>query len=342
MIDHLKITIKDFAGTFDNCVNYRPRYHRKFGLMEFWDLPGIGSGTTHYMKVRRLQMSGNTIYVSGSIRKWAYNKNTFADLTSTMLEHAFSSLAEKLNIPLDELYAARVTQCEIGLNIRPRIPSYKVLPLFVKYSTLKINREYQESGTIYFNGTAKKLKIYDKGREIIRHAPHSKERWRRFFNGMGAKGYNFLRVEYTLPNQKSFKQNKLECITCTGDLVKSFPALFEFWCKETNRIILFNNIEIDESVMIPAEHEIAEALNKYGYEHTIDTRQKKVTTENINSVYTQRSQLKSDILNVIKKYDTKEYRTYSFRRDATRYILIWSKGEPSIDLPKGLKLLWKS
>lgn len=70
---------------------------------------------------------------------------------------------------------ARFTDCEIGANINIRYPVKEVLHMVVAYSKLKRNDERIDEGTLYFEGTDKKLKLYAKDIEIAAKSHWTKQ-----------------------------------------------------------------------------------------------------------------------------------------------------------------------
>lgn len=111
----------------------------------------------HYLTINHA-LKTNTIKIVGSLRKRAYHKASFSDLNKDKFEQTIRELAKTLNITFEEIKKARFTDCEIGANINIRYPVKEVLHMVVAYSKLKRNDERIDEGTLYFEGTDKKLK----------------------------------------------------------------------------------------------------------------------------------------------------------------------------------------
>ena len=218
MIDFIKIRLDDFSGNLKNCTKKEISSDLKTGLIyENCLLPNDKlAGNLHNLKLSHC-MGINRLTVKGSVRKWYNNRNTAADLTAAAFEKMIKLLAQKLNIPVDELCRAEFTKCEIGMNVRPAIPCREVIPMIVRYGRLPVDKEksYFEE-TSYFGKTAKMLKIYDKGKEIGDRARDGKNgiTHKEMFDILKKKGYHFLRVEYTLTHKKALNQNEIGRASC--------------------------------------------------------------------------------------------------------------------------------
>ena len=98
---------------------------------------------------------------------------------------------------MNEFRKATFTKCEIGLNIRTRIPVKDIVPMIVRYSTFK---RYQFGfQTVGFIGTELDLKMYDKCEELLEHnKKYDKEAKRKAFKALADKNYNFFRIEFNM------------------------------------------------------------------------------------------------------------------------------------------------
>ena len=349
MIDFIKIRLDDFSGNLEkNCVRKETYPDPKTGLIyENYTLPNDNSSAKrHSLKLYRC-MGENRLTVKGSVRKWYNNRNTAADLTAAAFEKMIKLLAQKLNIPFDELCRAEFTQCEIGMNVRPAIPCCEVIPMIVRYGRLSVDKAISyPRRTSYFGKSVKRLKIYDKGKEIGDRAREGENAitHKEMFDILKKKGYHFLRIEYTLSNKKAFNQNGMGHIKTIGDLINNYADLYTFWCYETSRIVLFNRI--DESCeMKKAELEIAKTLNSYGFDKAQEKNAAGINKENPNkrSVSAAESAILKKILTVIRKYRSKEdYNINSFRRDITRELMRRRRADPAFDIYSGIRALWLS
>lgn len=160
----------------------------------------------HYLNVSQNKKTG-TVTLTGSLRKRSYNRVTLLDMSQSMFVQTLKGIAKELCIPFEELRRAKFTQCEIGANIRTRIPAIDILPLVVDYAHYERNDNYIEKGTLYFNGTDRLLKLYVKDDEIAAHSfsEEKRELKKMSFDRLKAKGIHHLRIEFTMKTHRSFK-----------------------------------------------------------------------------------------------------------------------------------------
>ncbi len=347
MIDWIKITLRDFTGSLDYCQQGDVGVDKETGLIyENYHLPnGYREPKQHWMHVAR-QAGSNKISVEGSIRKWGNHRNTLADLTAKTFERALHKLARRLNVPFEELCRAGFTQCEIGLNVKTAIPGYQITPMVVKYGRLKNRREAgDKSKTIYFEGTAKMLKLYDKVIEIADKAGGGTENaamMRRISDRLLEDHQNYLRIEYTLFHQKGFGQHGLGHIKTIGDLIAHYSDLYEFWCRETHDIVLFNDNATppNREKLNKSELRIIDNLDIYGFEGAVE-REASGINEDAPTASQMLSRAQKKILTVIGKYYRDGYCTQTLRLDASRHL--WrQRSRFKVDIPLNacLRALW--
>lgn len=319
MIDWIKITLRDFTGTLDNCRKGAVLADEETGLMyENYTLSnGLKTPKQHRLKIAR-QVGSSTLTVKGSIRKWGTHRDILADLSAKHFEKTVRKLADKLHISFEEICSARFTQCEIGLNIKTRIPCYEIIPMVVKYGGVK---KSIEGDSVYFEGEAKKLKIYDKGKEVADNAEGANNRrmMKRISDWLRKNGHHYLRIEYTLHHHKGFIQYGLGHIETVGDLITHYSDLYTFWCRETNRITLYNPATVpNKEKLKAAEFKIAMNLAVEGYQKTLD--QINHQYKNAKSANQMRSRARQKILAVVNKFYPDTYNTQTLRLDAARNL----------------------
>lgn len=326
-----------FTGNFDNCRAEDGGVDEATGVVyENYTLPNQWqTPKQHRMRISR-QAGSNKVYVKGSIRKWSNHRDTMADLTARNFEAALRKIAQKLNITFEELCEARFTQCEIGLNIKTSIPCYELIPMVVRYGALP---KTIGGDSVYFEGAAKKLKIYDKGKEVADNAGGMKNRrmMKRISDWLRENGHNYLRIEYTLHDRESFVQHQLGHIETVGDLITHYSDLYEFWCREINRIALFNKATVpSREKLTKAEFEKAMNLAIDGYDETV--RLIKEKHKNPSS----RSKALKQLFAVVNKFYPDTYNTQTFRLDAARN-LSRKHAKLSAEIPIGAcyRALWK-
>jgi len=246
MIDKIVIRFSNFSGSLDNCRPQRELIKKESD----WDkyrLPRSSRKGDHSLFVGVNKEDKKKVVVSGSLRNWLYGKSTFRDLTAYDFEMVILKLADALHIQPSELGKTKFTQCEIGLNVKIKTSCKEIIPKIVDYHLYDRDNVLDE--TVYFNGSCKHLKIYDKTTEV---AAKNKE-LREPIGVMQAKGNHILRIEFTLDNKKAFTQSHMGFIRTIGDLHINYSNLYEFWAKNINDIVIMNALEENKS-MTPKEY----------------------------------------------------------------------------------------
>lgn len=329
MIDNIKITLRDFSGNLDNC-----KYIKEGKYDYFYFLSNSDSSKAARLLVRKNKVNGSLV-ISRSIRKWYFNKGSLLDLTAKSFKRVMEKLAKDLNISFEELCQGKITQCEIGQNVRVKVPIAEIIPYLVDYGHLE--RRQIENGTVYFNGRVKKLIVYDKVAEIAVRGIKAKKR---ALDILEEKGYHFLRIEFKLFYQKSFNQHNMGHISTVGDLIFNFFNLYEFWTHQINRIIVFPTIEKDIQNMTQKEQLIGDGLNHLGFEKFVEEYQSKCKSRTKHGLKSARSKAYKEVLDVLNKFGSKsKYGKDSLRADVARHLLRKSKQE-DVCLPLLFQNLW--
>jgi len=349
MIDHLKIILSDFSGDLNKkCKKVKPRKLIKSPDNERYDYDNFrlynNSGVEkHYLKVSH-NKSIKTVTLSGSLRKRSYNRVTLLDMPQSKFIQTLKGIANDLNISFDELRRAKFTQCEIGANVRTRIPAIEILPLIVDYAHYKRIDDYIEKGTLYFDGADRLLKLYVKDDEIAAHSFSEEKRIlkKESFDRLKTKGIHHLRIEFTLKTHRAFKNRGMDHIKTIGDLIDHYSELYDFWTKEISQIVVFNSLRYDEKTLSKKERDIVSGLEDLGFFNFVKTFQdhhvsKNTTTKSKKSA---KSEAYSSICKVLDKYyDSKVYNKYNLRTDVAKYLIGKSK-QFQLDLPLLVRNLW--
>ena len=345
MIDSIKIILRDFSGDLKNCI---PKPSRKLienpGEKEYdnYRLPNRAKSDRHYLTINHA-LKTNTIKIVGSLRKRAYHKASFSDLNKDKFEQTIRELAKTLNITFEEIKKARFTDCEIGANINIRYPVKEVLHMVVAYSKLKRNDERIDEGTLYFEGTDKKLKLYAKDIEIAAKSHCTKQDKRKAcYARLRECGNNMLRIEFTLKYQRSFNHHQMGYIKNIGDLIEHYHDLYAFWTREVARLIFFNYLDYSNAQLTEKEKYIINGLEQYGFESFAEEYQNLCTlnSKTTNSIKTAKSQAYKSICKILDEYyDRKTYNMYNLRVDIAKHLIRKSKSE-NLDLPLLLRNLW--
>ena len=348
MIDSIKIILKDFSGDLRNCTFVEPKKlindieGEKYDYVNY-RLYNKSSSAKHYLSVSQNKKTG-TVTLTGSLRKRSYNRVTLLDMSQSMFVQTLKGIAKELCIPFEELRRAKFTQCEIGANIRTRIPAIDILPLVVDYAHYERNDDYIEKGTLYFNGTDRLLKLYVKDDEIAAHSFSEEKRKlkKMSFDRLKAKGIHHLRIEFTMKTHRSFKNKGMEHIRTVGDLIDHYSELYDFWTKEINRIVIFNKLQYNEADLSSKEKGIILGLKELGFFEFVDSYQNfcMSTTTTSKSAKSAKSDAFKEVRLILDKYfDRKEYNKFSLRIDVAKYLIGKSK-QFKLDLALLIRTLW--
>ena len=231
MIDSVKIKIENFTGKMDNC-----EFDYSYKNIFIYQLYNESRDSS----LKLIQnTSKNSLVIINSLRKWYLGETSLLDLNSKTFKKAILKLSKLLGISSVEICNGSVTQCEIGLNVKVRIPCEKIIPKICKYSSLK---RYEYDGeTVGFLGSNKELKIYHKCQEITANSQKGISKFKAFAR-LQEKGNYFLRIEFTLLDKQSFEQHDLDFIRTIGDIATNYSVLYEFWTSQIDKVIMSNII----------------------------------------------------------------------------------------------------
>ena len=266
------------------------------------------------------------------------------DMPQSKFVQTLKGIAKDLCIPFDELRQAKFTQCEIGANIRTRIPAIDILPLVVDYSHYQRIDDYIEKGTLYFNGADRLLKLYVKDDEIAAHSfsEEKRELKKMSFDKLKAKGIHHLRIEFTMKTHRSFKNRGMDHIRTIGDLIDHYSELYDFWTKEINRIVICPKLKFNEAELSDKEKEIILGLEELEFFEFVDSYQdyRMSNATKKDSKKSAKSDAFKDVRLVLDKYfDRKEYNKFTLRIDIAKYIIGKSKSF-QLNLPILIRNLW--
>lgn len=352
MIDSIKIKLENFSGDLKNCTFVEPKkLIKNIDEQEYYydnyRLYNHSQSAKHYLTVsKKTNKVTKTVNVTltGSLRKRSYNRVSLLDMPQSKFVQTMKGIAKELCIPFEELRQAKFTQCEIGANIRTRIPAIDILPLVVDYAHYQRIDDYIEKGTLYFNGADRLLKLYVKDDEIAAHSfsEEKRELKKMSFDKLKAKGIHHLRIEFTLKTHRAFKNRGMDHIRTIGDLIDHYSELYNFWTKEISRIIVYNSLKYNETELTEREKEIAFGLEELGFFDFVDSYQELCVSK--TSTYVSAKNAKSDAYTSIcktldKYYDRKTYNKYNLRVDVAKYLIGKSK-QINLDLPVLLRNLW--
>ena len=338
MIDNIKITLP-IRLTGDNFRNCTKEKTEKYGSSRKL----MNEMKNHSLTIFQNKNSSKVI-IRGSLRKWYFGKYSLLDFTKESFRRAMNKLAKSLNMDLEDLYQGKITQCEIGLNVRTRISCEKIIPNIVEYGRLiNPNNYHNLDETTYQNGYDKKFIAYDKCKEILKG--RHRIRKRNAFETLADKGYHFLRIEIKLFDKKAFTNHKLGHITCLSDLYNNWGNLYEFFTFQISKLTIYRPIAISEK-MSKKELRLAEFLNgedfPSDYNAKITELLSQCKSQTAKGLSSAKSRMHNKIKRMIFQYGRKEeYSNIQLRVDvALNLIRICKYKEENLDLPYLIRNLW--
>jgi len=343
MIDNVHITLRDFSGDITSLKNCSFSKINKQKHCEVYSLElecgelGFPIKTKYHSFGIEYYKRINKVIVIGSIRKLCYNQVSLKDLTRDDFEKTIERLAEGLGIPLEELLQGTITQCEIGLNVKTRIPCEDIIPAIFKYGAKLGNRkalpEDTEDETLYFKQENRELDIYDKELEIDTKEEGgklkaTKKTNKELYARLREKNNNILRIEFNLYNKKSFEQVGLEHIRTIKDLIDNYADLYDFWTKEVRKIELYNKPEYSIN-MSDKEYHLFERISKTSKVEEVMEIIKKYSEHNMARKINRakaKSETIEDVINFFYKYKPiGKYDNAQFRVDAFQKVIKMKK-----------------
>ncbi|MDN0050975.1 hypothetical protein QVO10_16645 [Bacteroides gallinaceum] len=324
MIDNVKIKLsrfnKDLAG------NPNLEFHGKSYSSEVYRLYNHEGKEKGIYLLLKYNPQKQVLKIENSIRKWFLGGFSLLDLTKKTANKAFEKIAKILGITEEEFCKATFTQCEIGLNIRTRIPVENIVPMVVRYSTFK---RYQfDYGTVGFNGEDLSLIMYDKCDELLEHnKKYDKSAKRKAFNALSKRNYNFFRIEFNMFDKQSFINKDLSHIKTIGDILENYLELYSFWTKEISRIVLLNKLVLSKE-MTPKQYIIARVLEIDGFT-SFERNCLKRAKPNISS------RIINEAIEVIHSFSNPiRYNTNKFKLDILKNLKRINNKEKELDIKR--------
>lgn len=322
MIDNIKITLRKFKGNLSDNPNLEA-HGKSFGS-EIYRLYNHEGKDKEIYLLLKYNPDKQVLIIENSIRKWYLGGFSLLDLTEKSANRAFEKISKKLGIDKGKLCKATFTQCEIGLNIRTRIPVENIIPMIVRYSTFKWYQFGCE--TVGFKGTDLELKMYDKCEELLEHnKKYNKEAKRKAFKALANKNYNFFRIEFNMFDKQSFINKDLSHIKNIGHILDNYLELYNFWTKEMSRVVLLNKLIMSKE-MTPKQYVIARVLENDGF-----------TSFEYNCLKRGKGNISSRIINeaieVIQCFNNPiKYNTNKFKEDIAKNLKRIKKKEEGLDI----------
>lgn len=341
MIDNItiRLTQSQFSGGVSQLINCG-RYVKRGRAYSQFNIPSKGHSDSS-LSLRIYEQTG-LVTIRGSLRKWWYGSNSFRDLTSTHFNEALIQLSKSLNMPYAQLREASFSQCEIGLNVRVRIPPQDIEKRILKYGRLCLEkRESIAETTLYFKGVDKTLVLYDKGKERFDMGGDS---IKKLSQALARNGIYYLRIEFRLKDKKAFMDHGLGKINNLGSLGDNYRDLYLFWAQELSHLKMVGDVEIpdaplsiDEILILSGYQtpccDASELMSKYA-----EYCQSKGRTPKSKNV--QRSRAISNFITILEEYGIKsEYDLPEFKMDIIRQLIKIRKTGDFFDLAAAIRLI---
>lgn len=341
MIDRVKITFASghFTGSFEKCP--KPTYGK------YCTYYTLQNDKKNHRILVRVNIKTGKISIEGSLRKWMFGENSLLDLDRKTFKKCVSKLAAALNMPFSDFGQWKITQCEIGLNIRVRESCKNIVPSFIEYGRMcdAINWGHKNE-TQYFIGSDKKFIAYDKAEEIVANTKGRKHivQKRHIFRVLANHGYHFLRMEFKLFDHRSFCLHNLGHIENVADIYTNWENLYEFWTYEVSKLLLFTHIDYSKT-KDEKEYLLAKFINSIQDIESYGEKLKELlghcNRRTQKATNTARYKLHKKIISLFDKCRERgEYNKYKLRTDVFLNLLrIQKKGE-DLDMPFLIHNLW--
>lgn len=341
MIDNLTITINDCDCIPPSMFVGSKYYFKKYILHSpLKDNPA-------YLEVKYDKYRG-IVKIIGSVRKWYLGMFSLEDLTAEEFQEAIERIAELLSIDYEKILEGTITKCEIGMNIRTRIPADKVNEVIRNYKRFKYYRYAYE--TVGFLSDNSNLKLYDKCTELIsRFGKFDKEKKaKNRFKRLKELGIYIYRIEVTLTDSRSFELAGMKDLSNIEGLINNYPALIQFWVNECSKIEVGLGINFEDKRMTKDEYAILIGIQSVGYdifekeyaERSINKKNDKGKKEGYSAANAI-SLAKKEISVTLRKYrDPKLYQLTSFRVDIFKTLKRKYGDSPDIRMKDLILRLW--
>ncbi len=257
MVDNIRIVFKDFHGSLEQCSS--ASFNGKWVVARLHYSDNY-LGDSPWLKVMHSIENPGILVIEGSIRKWYYGENNLKDLTRVEFSEAISNLASRLSISECDFLQAKVSRCEIGLNINvnaiyggclsasdllPRIACYRSYQRVAKSGSIYFARKERASNKITSrslgdmkskNGRSYEpvLRVYDKTKEIKDSTIKGKHKVAITDVKTISRGY--MRIEFIVSGKAQFLSWKLGVCQTLGGIKENYDLLGNFFLEHSTQI----------------------------------------------------------------------------------------------------------
>lgn len=261
------------------------------------------------------------IHIYGSLRKWLYGEASLKDLTNKDFLLSVKKLARYLNLPFEDLLKHEgLTGVEIGYNFHSEVSCEYIISHIYRYGRILETKNYDcRNETLYGNGSDKKIKIYNKTKEI--------------WDTQGIKvENNWIRIEVEMKDSDAFKRYKLGKLKSLAEIDREWTKLQIFFLIEISRMKFITRI-ITDKLRSPKKKEMGKYLNKYGFLKGMKKYEIKFQLKEGSS--------ERDFLNLMAKFPSyEEYNHSKLKRDFAKRFFLINNMDKHIPLNFIAHLLW--
>ncbi len=317
MIDRLIITIKKCSISTTHIESKEQDNKNYFPIYYSDDIDNPAYLTVSY------NPKSKVVKIDGSIRKWYLGVFSLDDLTAEQFQNSMERIAEILQISMEKLMSGTITQCEIGLNVKTRIPAEKVNQTVRAYKKYKYYR--YEFETVGFLSDSLTIKLYDKCQELLtkfKKYDKNKEAEKRF-KELKEQGIYTLRVEFTLKDERSFTGAKLGHLHTVGGLINGYYDTIPYFVNQCSKLEVGVGINFDDERITKRDYAILVGVYYLGFfEFSEEYAKRSLVNLNGKGVKkggAERSAIcdaRNEVKALIEKYkDPKKYHVHKFRVD---------------------------
>lgn len=278
------------------------------------------------------------IRIKGSIRKWYFGRTSISELTKEQFMQAIKEIAETLHIPCTSFMVHRgLTHIELGYTIITKTPISRIIRRIIQNGRMPMPYDYQNKHeTVYSVGSDKRLRIYDKSKEMLANAKRNNERIEigNAINRLNRKGQYLLRLEVEMLYSESLKRYSSLSIKSIEDLYQNWYRLHALSVKELAKVRILGKIILSDR-MTPKERGLARTIIEFGFEKGVE-KYAMAKGKDIN-------QIKRESFRLMDRYSS--HRTYSireYRKDIARHIIRVNRYHEKLPLSEMFHLLWRT
>ncbi|MDV6169367.1 hypothetical protein R1T16_13105 [Flavobacterium sp. DG1-102-2] len=218
MIDKTKVYIQNFVTVCLKSWKYRGNGNypgQKLYTLKIYN-PEVAKKRYAILlcKVVNEDTGEEFIMFENSLRKWYFGRNTRQNLRQAQFNDCIRLLSEGIGVREKDLWNARVTTFEIGINLLLNKKFKNINDCLVRYRGLPREIRF---GSVYFHGKKFKITIYDKWNEIF------KSKKMNIYQERFAANFHLVRIELGVEKMHGFFKEKASTL---ADIRDNWDELF--------------------------------------------------------------------------------------------------------------------